>query len=239
MQLSDDELLRDIDHCVNQLMLFSLDDPEYQSAHENLNILDMEFEQRDIPLERVTACTPRGDQAEPLWLRAAGNAMTGIQLYLTADLTENRAARVRFADLFEAGPYLMAPNITSDEEDPEVVFYIAYHQDRRQNEWVIGPENIRTFIDNVAMYEGAANVAYPGSERIPETLSGQSLTAVRPLQQTLHDEGLHSGGLGAGSAISTYDAHMRLRHYVRPAEDLAQRILARCQCRSHRSRRWT
>ena len=107
-----------------------------------------------------------------------------------------------------------------------MVFYIAYHQDRRQNEWVIGPENIRTFIDNVAMYEGAANVAYPGSERIPETLSGQSLTAVRPLQQTLHDEGLHSGGLGAGSAISTYDAHMRLRHYVRPAEDLAQRILA-------------
>jgi len=224
--LSDDELMRDIGLCTDQLQLLSPDAPEYQSAYDNLRILDAESELRNFPMERITACTPRERQAEYACMRAAANATTGIQLYLTADLSENQAARVRIADLFHAGPYLIAPNITSDDENPEVVFYIAYHQARRQNEWVIGPDSIRNFTDNVAMYEGAANVAYPGSARIPETLSGHSQATGRPLRQTVPDEGLHIGGFGAGSAISGYDAQMRLKYYVRPAEDLARRILA-------------
>jgi hypothetical protein len=225
--LTDQELLRDIDLCRTQLITFSRNDPEYQAAEENLRILDAELNARDIPLEELTACTPREDRSDPLCMRASVNAVTGIRLSLTADLTENRAARVRIADLFHSGPYLIAPNVTSNEQNPEIVFYIAYHEARQQNEWVIGPDSIQDFINNVALYDGAATIAYPGSERIPETLSGQTDSPESLINPPApEDESIHSGGLGASSAISAYDAQIRLKYYVRPAQDLARQILA-------------
>lgn len=216
--LNDEQLITDIKKINKQLRTLSPRVPEYEAARLNLKVLDTEASKRNIQLESVLDGEAVKREASALKLEKAPKALSGIQLYIMMNLSQFPRGRVRTADVFHRGSYLIAPHTTLDDP-PKILFYIAYRRTRGQNEWVIGPDSINTFLESIALYEGAGNVAYPGSEKIPETMLDRPENLGSPLE-----EGYHTGGLGGSSVISTYDAHMRLKHYVKPAEELAKRI---------------
>ncbi len=189
-------------------------------AHEATHVI----QQNSTNQGKYVQCSPENDvfpvDVPALKLDKAPNALSGIQLYLMVDILQLPRGIVRTVDIFHHGQYLIAPH-TTIEKSPNILFYVAYRKARGQNEWVIGPDSINSFLENVALYEGAGNVAYPGSEKIPETMLDRPEKLESPIS-----EGLHTGGSGGASFISAYDAHKRLKHYVKPAQELAKRIRA-------------
>lgn len=61
-----------------------------------------------------------------------------------------------------AGPYALYPNTLARK----IVYYEAWHVSRGQAEWLIGPDDVGSFIEGLPYYIAAARYAYPGSAKI-------------------------------------------------------------------------
>jgi len=61
-----------------------------------------------------------------------------------------------------AGPYKFNPYTRRGE----LLFFIAYNTEREQREWVLGPDSVWNFAENVELYVGAATAALPGSQLV-------------------------------------------------------------------------
>jgi len=159
-------------------------------------------------------------------------AITGIKLFLTsADEVRGLADRTvdyRSVGPGQAGPYRLQPH-TKDER---LVYYVAYHVTRRQEEWLVGPESIQAFASSAEMYAGAAAQLLPGSAKVPGS-QADGADSVRDPDSMLRREAtpppdnaadlLHGGG---SSLIFARNARLRLTEYVKPARLLAERLAA-------------
>jgi hypothetical protein len=166
-------------------------------------------------------------------------AFSGIQLFIKVkdrDLAE--MDRMPSPDQFgpqAAGPYKIIPCTLRGR----LVGYIAHHKDRQQNEWFIGPDSIDAFTGAVDVYVGAAQTLLPGSPHVPDSVKGGTDVPNTPpsvLQeeafgnapwQTAKDvgEAMFGETHGGPAAVGALNGAMRIGNYVKPARDLAQRIL--------------
>ncbi len=186
----------------------------------------------------------------------SSEALTGVQLYIKVkSQVEALATGARDQTSVGpgvAGPYRLYPHFKSEE----LVFYVAYHVERQQNEWVVGPDSVNAFVENVDLYVGAARASLPGSKNVessqedgadkaPHLPSMLELEAFgqAPYQQqqpaaSAPDDvsALEVGGAmlldgashqnGGSAFVSARNAHLRLSQYVPEARRLAQELKA-------------
>jgi hypothetical protein len=167
----------------------------------------------------------------------ADDAFSGFALYLQVPAsTLKQADQVPSHDVYgpgRAGPYTFHPHL----RDGELLFFVAFHQKRLQNEWVIGPDAVDDFAATADLYAGAAATALPGSAlvgnstadgaadvRDPDSVVKQEASGEAPWQMA--DEGLDNLHGGGSSFIFARNAHLRLANYVKPAAALAQQLAA-------------
>lgn len=56
--------------------------------------------------------------------------------------------------------------------DGQILFYFAFHRERGLPEWVIGPRQVKQFVDSIVEYEAAAQYALPGSDHVENSQAG-------------------------------------------------------------------
>lgn len=98
----------------------------------------------------------------------AADAVTGAHLWLDAGKfsvlkTGVKTLMAEKVGPYRAGKYFFHPTVNADDE---LVYYVVYHTDRRQNEWLVGPAFVDQFAAMAPFYLGVARAAYPGSHRI-------------------------------------------------------------------------
>lgn len=164
----------------------------------------------------------------------------GIELYIR--VPEDRLAKMdRMGQAHQfgpglAGPYKLLPALRAGR----LLGYIAHHSKRNQNEWMIGPDSIDAFVSSVAMYAGAATTLLPGAPVVPSSMADGADKPYTPTS-VVEDEAFGNApwqvALGMGevvagethggvAAVGAINAAKRLGEYVKPAKDMAARILA-------------
>ncbi|KAB2911006.1 MAG: hypothetical protein F9K40_01585 [Kofleriaceae bacterium] len=181
------------------------------------------------PEVREDACTIEGPHAP--------DALTGVSLYLATE-EKIRGLATRVLDHHQvgpgnAGPYRLYPHA----KDGRLVYFIAHHEKRRQHEWVVGPESIGGFAASAEMYASTAAQLLPGSVRVAGS-QADGADAVRDPESVIKQEAfgrapwqsiepavdkLNGGGTLLNAARN---ARLRMTEYVKPAEQLAQRLAA-------------
>lgn len=63
----------------------------------------------------------------------------------------------------EVGPYRFQPHV----RERRLLYYVAFHGERQQQEWVIGPDSIDAFVRDIDVFIESARMAYPGSKNVP------------------------------------------------------------------------
>ncbi len=184
--------------------------------------------------------TPVRDDACAVDAAHAAHAFVGIDLYLRVkDKLRGLTSASASPDTVgpgEAGPYRLDPQLDGDE----LVYYLAFHRERGQHEWVVGPDSIDEFAAHVQLYVGAASTLLPGSVNVagsqadgadevrdPETVVEQEAFGRAPWQKAvdyLTDPDHLNGGLGA--MVGARNARIRVDDYVKPARQLAEQLAA-------------
>jgi hypothetical protein len=197
----------------------------------------------DTPFHAANACGPHVITPSP-------NAFSGIEPYVAVTLPSWNMSSTKPIGPSAAGAY----NLEAYFDDGYLMFYLAWHRERRQQEWVIGPDKIDDFVATVGMWEGAALNIYPGSKNVAHsTAAGADQAPHIPSMAELdgagrapyqHDQGegfsfpsagtagkwlakqiVDPGAAGMGRRLSNArDAQLRLKEYVRPAEELAKEL---------------
>ncbi|MBZ0232507.1 MAG: hypothetical protein K8M05_09285 [Deltaproteobacteria bacterium] len=182
------------------------------------------------PLERRRESAP-SDAVEP-----DDFAVHGVSFYLRTDpFILGRPDTVHPPGKFgpaSAGPY----RLTAHSFEDRIVFWKAFHQERDQHEWVIGPDSIDEFERSANLYAGVAARSLPGAEAVP---SSRADGASRPVTEPSFVEKETRGEApwqvlaqaaddtnGGTAIISAGNAAIRLANYEAPARQLAQRLLA-------------
>ncbi|MBI2037506.1 MAG: hypothetical protein HYT15_01040 [Candidatus Magasanikbacteria bacterium] len=114
---------------------------------------------------------PVGYEQESCRVRGpvADNAFEGIKLFIKARAEDDidHAYDITYPSFLvgpgKVGPYKLDPALKGGK----VVFFLAHHSERGYPEWVIGPDNVEEFRQNIDAYVGAARTALPGSKKIP------------------------------------------------------------------------
>ncbi len=167
-------------------------------------------------------------------------AFTGINLYLNVKERLHGLATgtydYRSVGPGEAGPY----RLYASTDDGQLVYYLAYHQERQQNEWVIGPESVEEFAASVDLYVGAAARLLPGSANVegsqadgadavrdPDSVVKQEAFGRAPWQPVMDyvtDPDNLNGG--ASALVFARNARLRLTDYAKPAKEMAEQLAA-------------
>jgi hypothetical protein len=129
-----------------------------------------------------------------------------------------------------AGPY----RLTAHSFDDRIVFWKAFHQERQQHEWVIGPDSIDEFARSAQLYAGVASRTLPGSAAVEGSQAdGADKPVTEPSLVEQEARGaapwqLIAGGMedqkGGPGVISAANALVRLQNYEAPARKLAARL---------------
>ena len=114
----------------------------------------------DPPIVAEDACVLETDAVDEA-------APTGIHLYLTFDRDVIALADFIYPSNTVGPGVVGAYRFLPHAREQRLLFFTAYHQERMQHEWVIGPASISTFLAMQPVYEGAATQAYPGSLWVP------------------------------------------------------------------------
>jgi hypothetical protein len=190
----------------------------------------------DDPGNRNNACAVDGAHAP--------NAIEGIQLYLTVEDRLNGLA-TRTLNYSEMGPGIAGPyKLFAHTKDDLIVYYVAHHVERQQNEWVIGPASAALFASTVELYAGSAAQLLPGSARVPGS-QADGADQVNDPDSVVKQEALGrapwqvaaDGLAGASDAVGDHtsgggllnfarNSRIRLANYVRPAQELAEQLAA-------------
>lgn len=177
------------------------------------------------------------------------NAIAGVHLWLTIDRNVlKRGVKTLPAEKvgpYRAGPYMIHPHV---DEVGELVYYLAFHTERLQIEWLIGAVDGYRFAAMVPFYQRIARNAYPGSRLIEGTTADGAEEAPRlpsvvelaargeaPWQLPLQTEPMGTdrepeldpeAARGAGTIVGLHNSHVRIQQYVKPAQEAAQTLLA-------------
>jgi hypothetical protein len=142
-------------------------DTEAQAADEWSSQMDAHEESAWRAAEQTADSSPiREDRSEPVG-SAQPDAVSGIHLMIQAPPLPSYDQILDEASVgpSQAGPYRFQPHT----RERKLVYFVAFHRERQQQEWVIGPDSIDYFAQNVDLFVGAARNAYPGSKNIPAT----------------------------------------------------------------------
>lgn len=102
---------------------------------------------------------PSTTSSEGAPLPATEDAISGIHLeFMAPPLPSIQGTVFRFN--FKRGPYLFVPQLRDRERAPKVAYYVAYRQDVRRNEYIIGPDKLSTFLSNVDAFRQIGDTAY-------------------------------------------------------------------------------
>ncbi len=220
----------------------SWEDAEAQKEHEWNDVLGAEeaaawANATPAPL-RDDVCAVDGPHSS--------EALTGTRLYLvTQDEIRGLATATRdyrHVGPGEAGPYRLYGHTKEDQ----LVYYIAFHKERGQNEWVVGPESVDAFAAAAEMYAGAASGLLPGSAHVegsqadgadavrdPDSVVKQEAFGRAPWQRALDgavdlaaDAADPDNWNPGGAFLAARNARIRMNDYVRPARELAEQLAA-------------
>lgn len=94
------------------------------------------------------------------------HAFSGIQLYYTVGSLPFTSG-VDGRTVFHRGPYIIAPNIVHHPDGPPTIGYYVVYRSKENvvvgdgwNEYIVGPDSIKTFLANLNAYVGAAGIPY-------------------------------------------------------------------------------
>jgi hypothetical protein len=162
----------------------------------------------------------------------APDAITGVNLFLTFEHRvrglADRTLDYRSLGPGQAGPYRLHPHTKNER----LVYYVAHHVQRHQEEWIVGPDSVDAFAASAEMYAGTASQLLPGSPSVAGS-QADGADSVRTPDSLLKREALASADSaadslngGGGALILARNAHIRLTDYVKPARELADRLAA-------------
>jgi hypothetical protein len=165
------------------------------------------------------------------------DALHGIHLWLQAkDSVADLADGTR--DWSKAGPGKTGPYaLYAQVKQKRLVFYVAYHEQRRQNEWIVGADDADAFAASVDLYAAAARAALPGSENVAHSQEdgavGGHVPSTIELEATegLVDfaaEGMDKAN-GGGALNAARNAGLRVDVYAKEAKRVADEMLAGLQ----------
>ncbi len=208
-------------------------------AHEADQRARASAQTRDAPVAADAECTPADS--------AALDALSGIHLALTFAGRRPRTNEVLSSDSVgpgTVGPYRLVPYALGRR----VAYYVAWHVERQQEEWIIGVDEVDTFAAMVDLYVGAARTLLPGSKNLPSTQAdGADTVARQPSLLELEASGAaaelqldgvtnapgdapgewRDGAFGAGpAAVNRRNADIRIDEYTVEAERIAKQIKA-------------
>jgi hypothetical protein len=168
--------------------------------------------------------------------RVAKNALIGVHLYLRAKdalpryATIGTGREVRQMGPGEAGPYRLNPAFNEDQEQ---LFFLAFHRERKQNEWVIGPATVADFADAVDIYVGAARNLLPGSRHVDDS-QGDGAAKAPHMPSVLEQAGSlletarspWDDTYGGAALVGARNSHLRISFYKVEARKLAEELAA-------------
>ncbi len=182
------------------------------------------------PLKEREECAP-ADAVVPDVL-----AVEGVQLYVRADrFTLERPDTVHAPGKFgpaKAGPYILKAHTFQDR----IMFWSAHHEQRKQDEWIIGPAAIDEFTHSAPLYAGTAAVSLPGAPDVPDS---QADGADKPTTEpSLVEKEAHGSAPwqllaraaddtnGGTAAVAAANSAIRIAKYEVPARRMAAQIAA-------------
>jgi hypothetical protein len=122
---------------------------------------DTSVEEAQVSPDAITddRCDPRGVVHE--------TALAGVHLMIQAPPLPkyDQILDSQTVGPHEVGPYRFQPHTMNRQ----VVYYVAFHKQRHQQEWAIGPDSIDYFVHSIDLFIGAARAAYPGSRNVPDS----------------------------------------------------------------------
>lgn len=191
--------------------------------------------------ENAQAAPLRDDVCQVDGPRAEHTFQGGIQLYILA-----QGSLPKYTAMWDhklVGPGVVGPyRVMACTFDNKIAFYQAIHTQRHQAEWVIGPDHLTTFQENIDLYVGAARASLPGSSKVE---ASQEDGAAKPphlpsmLELEAFGEAPHQSfnlfeavsdandkGNGGSALVSARNMHLRLSEYTKEAERLAHQLKA-------------
>ena len=179
------------------------------------------------------------------WAVRSPHAFDGTKLHLLVDKAALapavRAYSSRLIGPGRAGPYQLVPWV--DEFDA-LVYFLAVHDERKQGEWVIGPEQVDDFVSSVELYVGVANRALPGSPNVPDTQRAGATDTSNPIsvvekaafgqapwqqfdgldaKDRLLD-GMDASNGGSALLLGLRNSTIRIEEYIKPAKEMATQL---------------
>ena len=164
-------------------------------AHELMHVVQQQSSVVHDMIQCNGGCDIGDESRRP---SPAPNAFHGIEAYfMVQELPFSEYGDPNY--IIQCGPYILGPNLRRTTP-PTVVYYLAYRTNSRRNEFVVGPDSVERFSQNLDYFIFIANAGLawvpPGQQ--PAAYQAESARSVRSM---LEGE--------VGEAISAYGRSMR------------------------------